>query len=198
MIVNDLKAYKNYYLVIIDNKEYKFSEDTIVNFRLVKGKELSKDTLKKALQSEDLNYFYNKALQYQIRYMKGRAEIFNYLISKGVSINNANIILNKLEDTKILDDKMVASSLTRSYIKDKNGILLIKEKLKDKGFKNEIIEEVLNEIDYDSYFDSLNSLYNKIKNKYDKFDDYIRVNKIKAYLLSRGYTFSDISELNIK
>jgi len=198
LIVNDLKAYKNYYLVIIDNKEYKFSEDTIVNFRLVKGKELSKDTLKKALQSEDLNYFYNKALQYQIRYMKGRAEIFNYLISKGVSINNANIILNKLEDTKILDDKMVASSLTRSYIKDKNGILLIKEKLKDKGFKNEIIEEVLNEIDYDSYFDSLNSLYNKIKNKYDKFDDYIRVNKIKAYLLSRGYTFSDISELNIK
>ena len=198
MIVNDLKAYKNYYLVIIDNKEYKFSEDTIVNFRLVKGKELSKDTLKKALQSEDLNYFYNKALQYQIRYMKGRAEIFNYLISKGVSINNANIILNKLEDTKILDDKMVASSLTRSYIKDKNGILLIKEKLKDRGFKNEIIEEVLNEIDYDSYFDSLNSLYNKIKNKYDKFDDYIRVNKIKAYLLSRGYTFSDISELNIK
>ncbi len=198
MIVNDLKAYKNYYLVIIDNKEYKFSEDTIVNFRLVKGKELSKDTLKKALQSEDLNYFYNKALQYQIRYMKGRAEIFNYLISKGVSINNANIILNKLEDTKILDDKMVASSLTRSYIKDKNGILLIKEKLKDKGFKNEIIEEVLNEIDYDSYFDSLNNLYNKIKNKYDKFDDYIRVNKIKAYLLSRGYTFSDISELNIK
>lgn len=198
MIVNDLKAYKNYYLVIIDNKEYKFSEDTIVNFRLVKGKELSKDTLKKALQSEDLNYFYNKALQYQIRYMKGRAEIFNYLISKGVSINNANIILNKLEDTKILDDKMVASSLTRSYIKDKNGILLIKEKLKDKGFKNEIIEEVLNEIDYDSYFDSLNSLYNKIKNKYDKFDDYLRVNKIKAYLLSRGYTFSDISELNIK
>ena len=198
MIVNDLKAYKNYYLVIIDNKEYKFSEDTIVNFRLVKGKELSKDTLKKALQSEDLNYFYNKALQYQIRYMKGRAEIFNYLISKGVSINNANIILNKLEDTKILDDKMVASSLTRSYIKDKNGILLIKEKLKDKGFKNEIIEEVLNEIDYDSYFDSLNNLYNKIKNKYDKFDDYIRDNKIKAYLLSRGYTFSDISELNIK
>ena len=198
MIVNDLKAYKNYYLVIIDNKEYKFNEDTIVNFRLVKGKELSKDTLKKALQSEDLNYFYNKALQYQIRYMKGRAEIFNYLISKGVSINNANIILNKLEDTKILDDKMVASSLTRSYIKDKNGILLIKEKLKDKGFKNEIIEEVLNEIDYDSYFDSLNSLYIKIKNKYDKFDDYIRVNKIKAYLLSRGYTFSDISELNIK
>ena len=198
MIVNDLKAYKNYYLVIIDNKEYKFSEDTIVNFRLVKGKELSKDTLKKALQSEDLNYFYNKALQYQIRYMKGRAEIFNYLISKGVSINNANIILNKLEDTKILDDKMVASSLTRSYIKGKNGILLIKEKLKDKGFKNEIIEEVLNEIDYDSYFDSLNNLYNKIKNKYDKFDDYIRVNKIKAYLLSRGYTFSDISELNIK
>ena len=93
---------------------------------------------------------------------------------------------------------MVASSLTRSYIKDKNGILLIKEKLKDKGFKNEIIEEVLNEIDYDSYFDSLNSLYNKIKNKYDKFDDYLRVNKIKAYLLSRGYTFSDISELNIK
>ena len=198
MIVNDLKAYKNYYLVIIDNKEYKFSEDTIVNIRLVKGKELSKDTLKKALQSEDLNYFYNKALQYQIRYMKGRAEIFNYLISKGVSINNANIILNKLEDTKILDDKMVASSLTRSYNKDKNGILLIKEKLKDKGFKNEIIEEVLNEIDYDSYFDSLNNLYNKIKNKYDKFDDYIRVNKIKAYLLSRGYTFSDISELNIK
>jgi len=198
LIVNDLKAYKNYYLVIIDNKEYKFSEDTIVNFRLVKGKELSKDTLKKALQSEDLNYFYNKALQYQIRYMKGRAEIFNYLISKGVSINNANIILNKLEDTKILDDKMVASSLTRSYIKDKNGILLIKEKLKAKGFKNEIIEEVLNEIDYDSYFDSLNNLYNKIKNKYDKFDDYIRVNKIKAYLLSRGYTFSDISELNIK
>lgn len=198
MIVNDLKETKKGYIVTIDDKEYKFQEDTIVDFRLVKGKEITKEILNDAIKAEDLNYYYNKALDYHIRYMKGRSEIYTYLIKKGISPKNANTILDKLENSKVLNDKNVIESLIRTYIKDKNGILMIKEKLKSKGFDTNDIEDELSKIDLDIYYECLESLYQKIKDKYNKYDDYIRINKIKAYLLQRGYTYQDINTLDIK
>ena len=48
------------------------------------------------------------------------------------------------------------------------------------------------------HFECLNKLYKKVKNKYDKYPDYVRIGKIKNYLYSRGYSSSDISELNIE
>ena len=74
---------------------------------------------------------------------------------------------------------------------------MIKKKLFDKGFTKEVIDNELEELDYDLYYDFLNKFYIKNKDKYNKYDSYMAKMKLKSYLLQRGYTISDINNLDI-
>ena len=65
---------KNLYNVIIDKKVYEFNEDIIIEFNLYKGKEIDDELLNKALSSNSINDYYNKALNYAARYFKDSYE----------------------------------------------------------------------------------------------------------------------------
>ena len=200
MIVKSLKRIgkTNKYNVIIDDITYKFNENIIVNYRLVKGKEVTKDILFKAIKENDYDTLYLKAERYVITYNKSEKEIRRYLKNKDANPNDIENIILKLRKNKLIDDSSLIIDLINSLIKKYNGIKMIESKLYQKGFDEALIKKSLFEIDYDLYCNCLNILYNKIRNKYDKYDDYTRINKIKSYLLQRGYTYSDIADLKIK
>ena len=200
MIVKSLKRIgkTNKYNVIIDDNTYKFNENIIVNYRLVKGKEVTDDILSKAIKENDYDTLYLKAERYTITYRKSEKEIIRYLKNKEASPNDIPLIISRLRKNKLIDDTNLVYDLINSLIKKYNGIKMIEAKLYQKGFEDDLIKKALSEIDYGFYCKYLELLYNKIRNKYDKYDDYKRINKIKAYLLQRGYTYSDIAKLNIK
>ncbi|MCR5646924.1 MAG: RecX family transcriptional regulator [Acholeplasmatales bacterium] len=189
---------KSVYVVAIGNKTYEFNEDIIIEFNLYKGKEISDGLLNKALASNSLNDYYNKALNYALRYYKSSYDTKNYLKEKGLSNELADEIVNKLIEKNIINDKKIVENSIFSLVKSCNGKLLIIEKLKQKRFDINLINECVNNIDMDFYFESLNKLYEKVKNKYDKYPDYVRIGKLKGYLYSRGYSTNDISILEIK
>jgi len=189
---------KNIYNLVIDDKTYTFDEDTILEFHLFKDKEIDDDILDRALNSAKISSYYEKALSYSIKYAKGSKEVYYYLLDKGLDINSSHEIVNKLVERKIIDDKNLIKAIIYSLIKNYNGRMMIIEKLKIRKFDSKLIDEEINNLDYDFYIECLNKLYEKIKHKYDKFDDYIRVNKIKNYLYQRGYSSSDIGILDIK
>ena len=198
LVVTKVEKLKKDYNVTIGNKEYKLDEDTIVEFNLYKGKELDDNIIDDIIKSSNNNEYYNKALTYALRYQKNGKEVYNYLISKGLDNNNAKIIVNKLIDRKLINENSLIENIIYSLIKNHNGKNMIKEKLKIKGFNKELIDNAINNIDYDFYFENTLKIYEKIKHKYDKYDDYIRKNKIKQYLYSRGYDYNDINEINIE
>ena len=189
---------KNKYNVTIDNKCYTFDEDIILEYKLLKNHEIDDDILNKALESNDLHDYYEKALSYALKYAKSSNEVYYYLIDKGLDNEKAKEIVNKLMERKLIDDKKLIEGLVYSLVRNYNGKLMIYEKLKQKRYDKKLIDEAISNIDYDLYFEALNNLYNKIKSKYDKYDDYVRKNKIKQYLYQRGYEYSDINEINIK
>ena len=189
---------KNLYNVIIDKKIYEFNEDIIIEFNLYKGKEIDDELLNKALSSNSINDYYNKALNYAARYFKNSCETRQYLIDKGLSNDLSFEIVNKLIEKGIINDRNIIENNIFSLVKNGNGKLLIIEKLKQKRFDINLINECVDNIDMEFYFECLNKLYKKVKNKYDKYPDYVRIGKIKNYLYSRGYSSSDISELNIE
>ena len=189
---------KSVYVVAIGNKTYEFNEDIIIEFNLYKGKEINDDLLNKALASNSLNDYYNKALNYALRYYKSSYDTKNYLKEKGLSNELIDEIVNKLIEKNIINDKKIVENTIFSLVKSCNGKLLIIEKLKQKRFDINLINECVNNIDMDFYFESLNKLYEKVKNKYDKYPDYVRIGKLKGYLYSRGYSTNDISILEIK
>lgn len=199
MIVNDLKIYKNKdYLVIIDNNEYILDEEIIIEYRLVKNKEIENTLLSEILEKNNVSKLYKKALAYSLKYNKNKAQIYDYLINKGANNKEAAYIIEKLICIKAINDNSLINNLITSLIKKGNGKLLIEKKLYEKQFSKELIDDALNNINYDEYFNQLNNLYEKIKSKYDDENSYVRINKIKKYLLSRGYTYSDLDNLLIE
>ena len=198
MIVKNLKKNKNKYVVTIDNNDYTFNENIIVKYRLVKGKEIDNQTLKLAISENDYDSIYLKTERYAINYRKSEKEIVRYLKNKDVDNQIIQKIVSKLRSLKLIDDSSLVIDLANSLVKKYNGKKMIEAKLKDKGIDNELIDMALEKIDYDLYINYLEMLYLKVKDKYNKYDDYIRINKIKAYLISRGYSYNDIALIKIK
>ena len=98
MIVTNLKKLKNNnYLVTIDDEDYKFDEEIILNYRLVKGKELDEKTLKDAIIKNNIALYYNKALNYVAKYQKGSNEIYDYLKKYELDDKDIHFIINKLK-----------------------------------------------------------------------------------------------------
>ena len=200
MIVTNLKKLKNNnYLVTIDDEDYKFDEEIILNYRLVKGKELDEKTLKDAIIKNNIALYYNKALNYVAKYQKGSNEIYDYLKKYELEDKDIYFIINKLKSIKLIDDNKLVNNLVSSLVRNANGINMIREKLYQKKFNSSLIDDALKSIDYDEYYEALNKLVVKAKEKYKKEEnDYKRLIKIKNYLLQRGYTYSDIESVDIK
>ncbi len=197
-VVDKVEKVKKGYNVIIDNKSYNFDEDTIVEYNLYKGKELNEDIISEIIKFSDNSKFYNMAASYAYRYGKNSKEVYNYLIGKEVDEDSAKEIVSRLVERKIINEKELIESIIYSLVRNYNGKKMILEKLKQKGFDRNLIEEEISNIDYDFYIECLNKLYEKIKNKYNKYDDYIRINKIKQYMYQRGYDYNDINVIDIK
>ena len=198
MLVKDIKkAKKGFYKVTIDDEEYIFSEDTVVKFRMVEGHETSKEEIALAKENEDYSKYYSMAIKYSLRYAKGEASIKAYLLKKGVPLNKALEIVSRMKEAKVLNEDSLLDSLIDSMVRSFNGKELIKAKLLHRGFNKEDIKNHLDRSDDNLYMDCLEKLYNKCKHKYDKYDSYNRIIKIKYYLLQRGYSYSEIDKLTI-
>ena len=197
MVVKKLEKKKKKYLVLIDDKEYEFLEDVILKYKILEEHIIDEDKLEEAISLNNTLEYYDKAVSYQLKYNKGEAEIKRYLYNKGLKGNDVYKIINLMKERKILNDDNVLESLVSSLVRKQNGKALIKEKLYQKGFTKEQIEYHLNNIDMEIYYEYLEKLYLKIKNRYDKLDKFNRINRIKAYLFSRGYSQSEISIIDL-
>ena len=196
MIVNDSKKDKKGYLVTIDNKDYIIDEEIVIKYRLVKNKELEDNLLNKILHDNNMIIYYKKALNYSLKYNKNSAAIYDYL--NKFEINNRDIaeIIDNLIKIHVLDDEKLILNTLDTLIRKGNGKLLIKEKLYNLKYREELINLALTKINYDDYFASLKKLYDKALIKYDKeTDSYIKNMKIKKYLYQRGYSLDDINTI---
>ena len=197
MIVKSLKKAKkkDLYNIVIDEMSLELSENIIVKYRLVKGKEVDKAILKDIIKDNNLDALYSKTMAYAIRYNKGSAEIRKYLEKKETSDFEIELIIKRLIESKIISDVDVVEGLVSSYVRNGNGILLIKEKLYQKGYSKELTDLALENINYDMYYQKMNNQYTKALKAQKKGDDFERMMKAKNSLLRRGYTYSDLEKL---
>ena len=197
MIVEKLIKNKKSYTIIVEDNNYELDEEIIVEYRLVEGKEITNDILAKAVVKNRVMSYYYKALDYALKYGKNSAQIYDYLEEKGLSNTEIAEVISLLKRNSVIDDNRLIKSIAESYVRRSYGVLYIEAKLLERKFKKDEIGNVLAKIDMELYHDALNKLYEKIKTKYTG-SEYERVIKIKKYLLSRGYTYTDIDALDIK
>ena len=191
MTTTQIKKVKDKYKVTLGDESVLVTEETVLKFRLFNPKEL--DNLDEIKKYDLFESYKNKAISYQVKYAKNSKEVINYLLDKGLDYKESKEIVDDLIQKKILNDQIIANNLASSLARNSNGLLMIKMKLKNKLFDDEVIDIAINQITIEDYNYGLEKIIYKANNKYSKLeDDYIRRNKIKEYLYRHGYVGIDI------
>ena len=126
-----------------------------------------------------------------------KKEIFTKLDTFELDDNDRDFIINFLNDEGFINDDRYCRSFVKGKLNLKKwGVNKIKLSLITKGIDREIIDDVISEIDKDSYKEEL---VNLLKNKKINEDDpYKRKAKLIRYAVSKGYSINDVMEaLNI-
>lgn len=191
MTTTQIKKVKDKYKITLGDESVLVTEETVLKFRLFNPKEL--DNLDEIKKYDLFESYKNKAISYQVKYAKNSKEVINYLLDKGLDYNESKEIVDDLINKKILNDQIIANNLASSLARNSNGLLMIKMKLKNKLFDDEVIDIAISQIAIEDYNYGLEKIIDKANNKYSKLeDDYIRRNKIKEYLYRHGYVGIDI------
>jgi len=137
-------------------------------------------------------------LDYCIKNHKGPRLLADKLRHKGIednivseTVSNYDYSIEK-ENALELVGKLITKNTTLPIRKQKMNIY---QKLLRDGFNNEVINEVLNQVNFTD--DSLNLIaeeIDKLNTKYSSLSDSDRRNKIINRLINKGYTYSQINE----
>lgn len=178
------KVKKDIYNVVINDTIYEFNEDTVLKYRLVKGKEII--NLKEVLDYDNKIKYLAKIRNYVIKYPKSIYNLKEILISKYLDID-VNYIIDILIKEGFVDDKRYAKNKALSLISKKYGLNYIKNYLLYKEhISNDIVDEILESLDFKADF---NDLLNKLKKqKYDK-------QKAYNYLIRKGFNYNDFKDI---
>lgn len=192
MIISNISFEKKKFHVSFDNgEEIKISEDTLVNFGLYKGQEVEEEFVEN-LKFEDEK---SEALLLSYKFLqrnKTKQQLVDYLYKNKIQRDIIDIILPILEEKKYLNDEDYA----RRYLSDalnikKYGKIKTRYMLMSKGIDKKIIENVMENYDYElEYMNALELIEKRISK--DETDLKI-INSAKNYLQGRGFEFEIIN-----
>ena len=187
-IIKFKKTSKDKYKLYLDNGEsLSLFEDVIVNNNLLLTKQIDNELLDKLNYQNNEQHAYVLAIKYLSIKMRSEKEVSEYLIKKGVEENVINEVINRLIKDGYINDL----AFSKAYVNDalllsNDGPYKIKNNLIKYGVKQEIIDEVINDIDLNLVNQKLNNLIEKqIRIKKGSFN-MIKV-KLLNYFYNLGY-----------
>ncbi len=123
-----------------------------------------------------------------------KKEIFTKLDTFELDDNDRDFIIGFLKEEGFINDERYCRSFVKGKLNLKKwGVNKIKLSLITKGVDREIIDEVLSEIDQDSYREELIKLLEN--KKINESDPYKRKAKLIRYAVGKGYSLSMVMEV---
>jgi len=143
----------------------------------------------------DANQFLRKIQSYCAYQERCTAEVIVKLKKFGASESDINKLVNELKKTSFLDEERFAFSFAESKFHQKKwGLKKISAHLFQKGISKELIKKAMSNISSKEISDTLSLLYQKKwASLTNEPDLYKRKQKTLRYILSKGYSFEDIS-----
>ncbi|MCX7831781.1 MAG: RecX family transcriptional regulator [Actinobacteria bacterium] len=126
------------------------------------------------------------AIGYASRYLCSESRLLEYLEKKGCG-EHAQQIINRLKEIGVLDEFRSCELLAESYAK-KFGRFSIEQKLRKRGFSNEIIKQVLKKSSYESEFNTAVEIARTKLKKLESAHSKDIKNKLLRFLASRGFS----------
>ncbi len=167
------------------------NEDFIVAYTLRKDLEISDEFYNELLAKNNVYEYYSKALSYISKAIKSSFKVYNYLLDKGASKEEASEAVSLLKSKGLLNDEYYFKEFAFYNIRKSYGPLYIKSKAKEERIEHDIIERVLDDIDDNEYIYYIDYIARKYINSH-KDDNKLEM-KLKNYLYQRGYLFDMIN-----
>ena len=192
MIISNISFEKKKFHILFDSgEEIEISEETLIEFGLYKGQEVEDEIIDK-LKFEDEK---TEALLLSYRFLqrnKTEKQLIDYLYKSKISGEIIDAVIPILNEKKYLNDEDYA----RRYLNDamnikKYGKIKIVYMLRSKGIKNDIIEKIMRDYDYELEYLNAEDLLSKKLDAEDK--DPKKINSAKKYLQGRGFEFEIIN-----
>lgn len=184
----------NVILTLDDGNKLEFSKDILGEFYLYVNKELSGDLLAQIRQYNEMAIHYAYVLRILSRHHYTVSEIRKKLFQRVVSLEASEKIIARLIEHRLLDDQSYARNLLDYYQKQNYGPLFVKEKLKEKGIEEDIIDTVLHQDDTNQ-IESAKHLANRLVEKRGNHSKSSLLNQIYSKLTRYGYSPSVASEV---
>lgn len=193
MIITDLvqKGESELYKVYIDDKYVCLLQaETIVKNKIKKGQEIDIQTFDKIFYQSQILACKNHAIMYVSKCLKTQKQVETYLKQKGYADEAIKNAIGALLEYGYLNDKYYAECFIKSK-KSAKGINYIKNALRLKGIKSDIIDEVAKNFESD-----LNDI-SLIAKKYLKSKQIDKNTKQKLFrhLLSKGFNFDEVNKV---
>ena len=179
----------NVFICATDCGEFELHSDIIVKANIKIGS-VEDEKFYQAVQESSEIIAFNVAMKYISSKLKTEHQIKDYLYKKEYHKQTVDVVIEKLKEYKIIDDKMYAESYAKSnpnFSKNK-----LKQKLFLSGVKSQIVDESLTEID-----DETSCKKNAEKYLKNKIVDKATLEKLIRRLQGMGYNWETIkSTLN--
>lgn len=183
-----------YNIYINDDFAFGVDEEVLIKFELSKGLHVTKE-LQKKIENEDSYYkAYQKTLNYLSYSLRSEKQIRDYL-AKHELYHFSDRMVEQLKSMRLIDDLNFAQSFVRSQANiNQKGPRNIEQDLKKKGIKEDFILIALDEYPYEQQLENAIHLASKKWEKTRKNSEIESIQKVKAYLLNKGYSFDLVDE----
>jgi regulatory protein len=150
---------------------------------------MKKDAEKNVLNEKiDEKVLFNKIMKYCGYQERSEHDVIEKLKPYRLGMQETHSILRRLKEEKFIDDQRYARIYTSGKLRNKKwGRIKIRYELQKKKIASQYIEESLNSIDEEEYFQTMTDLINKKKASLKEMDLYILKNKVAQFLFSKGF-----------
>ena len=174
-------------LIFDAGRQIKSSLGVITERFLHSGAELSDAEYDELYSASTLSLAKARALRIINTRPMSRREMYDRLVSKGETPDNAELCADWLCDMGLINDRSYAASVVRHYAAKGYGVSRIKQELKRHGIDRALWDEALEELpEQDDYIERF--LRSRLTDPGDK----AQVKKVSDALFRRGYSWEQI------
>ena len=174
-------------LIFDDGRQIKSSLGVITERFLHSGAELSDAEYDALYSASTLSLAKARALRIINTRPMSRREMYDRLVSKGETPDNAELCADWLCDMGLINDRSYAASVVRHYAAKGYGVSRIKQELKRHGIDRALWDEALEELpEQDDYIERF------LRSRLTDPGDRAQVKKVSDALFRRGYSWEQI------
>lgn len=178
-----------YFVQFEDGSNMRLYRQTVEDFGLYTGMELSEDVLRKLRKAAGEMSARMRAVRIVSASNVSRKDLEERLVRKGEAPDQAKQAVSWLEDLHLIDDRNTAEQIVHSCISKGYGLSRAKQALYEKRIPRELWEEAL-----EDYPDQLDAIVSFLRARLSADAGERDVKRVVDSLLRRGHSYRNVRE----